>query len=104
MHRLLLAVAALTCALATAVSVQAGGICVSCWERVAGCESGHRWYMSTGNGYFGGLQFTLSTWRGVGGRGYPHRASRWTQMLMAERLRRRAGLSPWPVCGRRYWG
>src|SRR5262245_47633295 len=103
MHRLLLVACAFACALA-AQAQAATTICSSCWERVAGCESGHRWYIATGNGFYGGLQFTLSTWRGMGGRGYPHRASRWTQILMAERLRQRAGLSPWPVCGRRYYG
>jgi hypothetical protein len=102
--RWLMAAACLVGMLFLASSAQSGSVCVSCWERVAGCESGHRWYISTGNGFYGGLQFTLSTWRGIGGSGYPHQASRWTQILLAERLRQRAGLSPWPACGRRYYG
>ena len=80
------------------------GICESCWERVAGCESSHIWNLNTGNGFYGGLQFMLSTWRAVGGRGYPHQASRWTQITMAERLRQTMGLGPWPVCGSKYYG
>lgn len=68
-------------------------------ERMAQCESGGRWYISTGNGFHGGLQFLLSTWRSVGGRGYPHRNSELEQKYRAVLLIRRAGYRPWPVCG-----
>jgi hypothetical protein len=68
-------------------------------ERMAQCESSGRWHIATGNGYFGGLQFDLRTWRSVGGRGYPHRASRLEQKYRAVRLIHRAGYRPWPVCG-----
>lgn len=74
------------------------------WDRVAACESGGNWSINTGNGYYGGLQFTLQTWRGVGGAGYPHQNSRAEQIRRAEILRQRAGLGQWPVCGRRWYG
>lgn len=72
------------------------------WDRVAACESGGNWSINTGNGYYGGLQFTLSTWRSVGGSGYPHQNSRVEQIRRAEILRLRSGLGQWPVCGRRW--
>jgi hypothetical protein len=74
------------------------------WDRVAQCESGGNWHINTGNGYYGGLQFLLSTWRAVGGRGYPHQNSAGEQAYRAEILRQRAGLGQWPVCGRYYRG
>lgn len=72
------------------------------WAGVAQCESGGNWAINTGNGYYGGLQFLLSTWRVVGGRGYPHQNSAGEQAYRAEILRQRAGLGQWPVCGRYY--
>lgn len=69
-------------------------------KRIANCESGGRWGINTGNGFYGGLQFTLGTWRSVGGRGYPHSASRMEQKFRAVKLIRREGFAPWPVCGR----
>jgi hypothetical protein len=68
-------------------------------ERMAGCESGHRWHIATGNGFYGGLQFTLSTWRSVGGRGMPHWASELEQKFRAVILIKAAGYGPWPICG-----
>lgn len=70
------------------------------WDRVAQCESGGNWSANTGNGYYGGLQFSLSTWRSVGGVGYPHQNSREEQIRRAESLRIRSGIGQWPVCGR----
>lgn len=71
-------------------------------ERIAGCESGHRWHIATGNGFFGGLQFTLGTWRSVGGVGYPHWASRLTQKYRAMLVYfRRGSWADWPICGYR---
>ena len=72
------------------------------WAGVAQCESGGNWAINTGNGYYGGLQFLLSTWRAVGGRGYPHQNTPAEQAYRAEILRQRAGLGQWPVCGRYY--
>lgn len=70
-------------------------------ERVARCESGGDWSTNTGNGFFGGVQFSLTSWYAVGGRGYPHRASKLEQMYRAVRLLRVQGAGAWPVCGRR---
>ena len=68
-------------------------------ERMAQCESTGRWWISTGNGFFGGLQFDLPTWQGVGGKGYPHQNSKLEQKYRAVILIKRRGFAPWPVCG-----
>jgi peptidoglycan hydrolase-like protein with peptidoglycan-binding domain len=70
-------------------------------ERIAECESGGDPTMDTGNGYYGKYQFSRATWRSVGGRGNPARASEAEQDRRAARLYRREGTKPWPVCGRR---
>lgn len=71
------------------------------WDAVARCESGGNWAINTGNGYYGGLQFTLGTWRGNGGAGMPHQASREEQIRVAENVLQSQGIGAWPVCGRR---
>jgi LysM repeat protein len=58
----------------------------SVWDRLAQCESGGNWAINTGNGFYGGLQFTLSSWRAGGGSGYPNQASRSEQIARAESL------------------
>ncbi|MFC6288205.1 transglycosylase family protein [Nocardioides sp. GCM10027113] len=69
------------------------------WDRLAQCESGGNWAINTGNGYYGGLQFNLSTWRSYGGEGYPHQQSREYQIMIAERLRAaNGGYGAWPHC------
>jgi uncharacterized protein YabE (DUF348 family) len=70
------------------------------WDQLAECESGGNWATNTGNGYYGGLQFSLSTWQSYGGPGYPHTASRETQIMIAERVRAAdgGGYSSWPAC------
>jgi resuscitation-promoting factor RpfA len=72
-------------------------------ERIARCESSSRWHIvvhtRTGETYYGGLQFDLSTWRSVGGRGYPHRNSKLEQKFRAVKLIRKRGYQPWPRCG-----
>lgn len=60
------------------------------WDCIAHYESTHRWHVNTGNGLYGGLQFSLSTWRYYGGPNYsgnryPHRATRYEQILIARR-------------------
>lgn len=70
------------------------------WDAIAKCESGGNWATSTGNGFFGGLQFTPSTWRANGGSGMPQNASREEQIRVAENVKRTQGLGAWPVCGR----
>ncbi len=74
---------------------------IETWERLADCESGQRWDINTGNGYYGGLQFSLSTWRGVGGTGYPHEHSKWEQIHRGEILQQRSGWGQWPHCSRK---
>src|SRR3954453_11590112 len=71
------------------------------WDAVAACESGGNWGTATGNGYYGGLQFTMGTWRANGGQGSPQRASREEQIRVAENVLRTQGIKAWPVCGRR---
>lgn len=70
-------------------------------NRIAHCESRSRWHIATGNGYYGGLQFSLQSWQAVGGSGYPHHASPLEQKYRAVRLSRLQGWGAWPVCGRR---
>jgi hypothetical protein len=71
------------------------------WDAVAACESGGNWHTATGNGYYGGLQFTMSTWRANGGSGSPHNASREEQIRVANNVLKTQGIGAWPVCGRR---
>ena len=71
------------------------------WDAVAACESGGNWSIATGNGYYGGLQFTMGTWRANGGTGSPHQASRTEQIRVAENVLRTQGIGAWPSCGRR---
>ncbi len=68
------------------------------WNKIARCESGGRWHINTGNGYYGGLQFNLATWRSSGGNRfakYPHRATKREQIHVANRLYAKRGFSPW---------
>ena len=71
------------------------------WDAVAACESGGNWGIATGNGYYGGLQFSMGTWRSNGGSGSPHNASREEQIRVAENVLRTQGIGAWPSCGRR---
>jgi hypothetical protein len=74
------------------------------WDRIAACESGGNWAINTGNGYFGGLQFTQGTWAGAGGLSYAPRADlapRSAQIAVAERVQASQGWGAWPVCSRR---
>ena len=71
------------------------------WDAVAACESGGNWSTATGNGYYGGLQFTMGTWHANGGSGSPSQASREEQIRVAENVLRTQGIRAWPVCGRR---
>ena len=77
---------------------------VARWQGVADCESGGNWRANTGNGYYGGLQFSQQTWRAYGGPGMPHEQPAWKQSQIAERVRADQGLGAWPNCGRYYRG
>lgn len=68
------------------------------WDKLARCEAGGNWSINTGNGYYGGLQFTLSSWRAVGGNGYPNQASREEQIARGKLLQARQGWGAWPAC------
>jgi LysM repeat protein len=68
------------------------------WASLAQCESGGNWSINTGNGYYGGLQFSLSTWQGYGGSGMPHEASASEQIAVAERVQASQGWGAWPAC------
>jgi hypothetical protein len=70
----------------------------SVWDRLAECESGGNWSINTGNGYYGGLQFSLNSWRGVGGSGYPHEHSREEQIKRGKMLKANGGWGHWPSC------
>ena len=71
----------------------------SVWDSLANCESGGNWAINTGNGYYGGLQFSLGTWQAYGGSGLPSAASRETQIAVATRLRDASGgYGAWPHC------
>jgi len=68
------------------------------WDKVAACESGGRWSANTGNGYYGGLQFSPGTWAANGGSGSPSQASREEQIRVAENVVRSRGTGAWPSC------
>ena len=89
-----------TDALAMSTAASAGGS-VAQFERLAQCESGGNWSINTGNGYYGGLQFNLATWRGLGYGGSPHQASKSTQISAGQKLHSQRGWSPWPACSRK---
>jgi resuscitation-promoting factor RpfE len=69
------------------------------WDAIAACESGGNWAINAGNGYYGGLQFTLGTWQANGGSGMPHQASREEQIRVAENVLDSQGIGAWPSCG-----
>ncbi len=69
------------------------------WDAVAQCESGGNWAMNSGNGFYGGLQFSPATWKSNGGTGMPHQASREEQIRVAENVLRTQGIGAWPTCG-----
>ena len=71
------------------------------WDRLAQCESGGNWAINTGNGYYGGLQFSAGTWASVGGTGLPHQHSREEQIKRGQILQARAGWGQWPHCAAR---
>ena len=68
------------------------------WYDLAECESGGNWSINTGNGYYGGLQFSLPTWESVGGPGYPHEHPAATQIDFGRKLQARQGWGAWPHC------
>jgi hypothetical protein len=92
------AIAVAPLALATGTANAESGVN---WDAVAACESGGNWGTATGNGYYGGLQFTMGTWHANGGSGSPQHASREEQIRVAENVLHSQGIKAWPVCGKR---
>lgn len=79
-------------------------VSTSAWDQVASCESSGDWAINTGNGFYGGVQFTQSTWEAFGGLRYAPRAdlaTREEQIAVAEATRATQGWGAWPVCSRR---
>ena len=75
--------------------------CVN-WDAIAACESGGNWGTSTGNGFYGGLQFSQGTWDAYGGGQYASTAagaSRSQQIAVAQKVLAGQGIGAWPVCG-----
>ncbi|SMQ16809.1 LysM domain-containing protein [Streptomyces sp. Ag82_O1-12] len=73
------------------------------WDAVAQCEAGGNWSINTGNGYYGGLQFSASTWAGYGGTKYAATADQATkeqQIEIGEKVLAGQGKGAWPVCGK----
>jgi LysM repeat protein len=74
------------------------------WSAIAACESGGNWAASTGNGFYGGLQFTQQTWLANGGGRYASSANLATpaqQIAVAQNVLASQGIGAWPVCGAR---
>ncbi|UUU33375.1 LysM peptidoglycan-binding domain-containing protein [Streptomyces sp. CA-210063] len=101
-----IAVAGVTGAAAIAAPLMVAGSAsaatASEWDAVAQCESGGNWSINTGNGYYGGLQFSASTWAAYGGTQYAStadQASKAQQIATAEKVLAGQGKGAWPVCG-----
>lgn len=74
------------------------------WDHIAQCESGGDWSINTGNNYFGGIQFSKTSWDAMGGQEfaeYPHHASKAEQIIVAEKLQDVQGWGAWPVCSKK---
>jgi LysM repeat protein len=90
--------------IAAGITTAGSAKAASVWDSVAACESGGNWHINTGNGYYGGLQFSSSTWRGFGGGAYASRADLATkaeQIAIAQRVLATQGPGAWPVCSKR---
>lgn len=71
------------------------------WDRLASCESSGNWAINTGNGFYGGVQFSASTWLEFGGGAYAQRAdlaTREQQIAIAEKVLAVQGPNAWPDC------
>lgn len=71
------------------------------WDKLAMCESKGNWSINTGNGYYGGLQFSEGAWRSVGGSGFAHEASRDEQIMRGKMLQEKRGWGPWGGCSKK---
>ena len=71
---------------------------VDLWDELAGCESEGDWSLDSGNGYFGGLQISPTSWKEAEGGGLPHETSRAEQIMRAETILEAQGWAAWPRC------
>lgn len=86
------------------VAPATGGSDAARWARIAQCESGGNWSINTGNGYYGGLQATQSTWNAFGGQQYaarPDLATKEQQIAVGRKIQQGQGWGAWPTCSRR---
>ena len=100
-----LAGTAAAAALAGIIAPQATAAPDSDWDKLAQCESGGNWAINTGNGYYGGLQFSYGTWLAYGGGEFAptaNLATREQQIIVAERTLAGQGWGAWPACSARY--
>ncbi|MEU5424397.1 transglycosylase family protein [Streptomyces olivoreticuli] len=84
------------------IATSANAASVQTWDKVAQCESGGNWSINTGNGYYGGLQFSQSSWNAAGGQSYADRAdhaSKSQQIAVAEKLLAMQGPGAWGCAG-----
>jgi LysM repeat protein len=93
-----LALVALTAAGVGLTAAPANAASLSTWDAIAQCESSGNWQINTGNGFYGGLQFTASTWAAYGGTGSAQNASKAQQIAVAERVLAGQGWGAWPAC------
>lgn len=96
--------AAVTIPLIFTTPVHAGPMRQDPWDVVAQCESGGNWNTNTGNGYYGGLQFSPGTWQAYGGKafaGTADHATRSQQIVIAEKVLHAQGWNAWPTCSRK---
>ncbi|MGH3868478.1 MAG: transglycosylase family protein [Pseudonocardiaceae bacterium] len=99
-----IAAATVAIPLVFAAPAQAGPAHQGLWDILARCESGGNWGANTGNGYYGGLQFSRRTWHSYGGGAYAgtaNHATRSQQVAIAEKVLRAQGWKAWPTCSRR---
>ncbi|PRY57996.1 transglycosylase-like protein with SLT domain [Knoellia remsis] len=92
---------AATASAAILAAATGAGATETVWDRVAECESGGNWSINTGNGYYGGLQFSFNTWKGFGGQRYAYTANLATksqQILIAQEVLKVQGPGAWPTC------
>ena len=93
-----------TLLIGTTLSVPAEAVKMRTWNKLAKCESGGRWHINSGNGYYGGLQISRGTWRAFGGKKFArsaNKASKRQQVRVAKRIKRNQGWGAWPHCSRR---
>jgi LysM repeat protein len=99
-----IAAVALAIGISAATAGPADAASKTVWDKVAKCESGGRWHIHTGNGFYGGLQFSSSTWKAHGGKKYAsnaHKASKAEQIAIARRVLATQGPRAWPHCGKK---